>query len=738
MLRVFQMIKIKGNYIILLILLLACLFRLGSYNIVPLFSDTANYARISAEISKGDYWLTGPNASDKPPVFFYVQAAFFALFGVHESVALLPSFLAGLIGVVLMYAIGKELHSEVAGYWAAFMLAISPTAVEMSGLGLVDGLLVTTILWSFWLLLKQHYFWGGVAIGLAFGVKQTTLAFGPLYLYWIIICAIYRNPDPSRSLWYALKNSVFGFSIVFFSVVYWSIFLAEQRLKIFMDIIWRLGIVEKVSGHGMREVQGSIEWRISELAERFSQMIGVSWHYLAPTFALVIILSVGRVLHSKMNGRTPLLYDLMNLGVVGFTIFYLYVYVFHLNKLGGIAYLYPIFPLVMLSFAFLIADLYAVTASRNGTKLKRFVERPAFKVLPWLLAGILIIWLLNKSINAVKHNIKTAYSKPYQGLESVSKRLEEYVGPKSIIFSNHTLWGLGYYLQGFHNRRESYQLKKHLEYMKSVLYSEPYTNSYILFYRSLYYEIEEVRKQLSGQFTLKPEFESAEGNFRFFRIIPANLNYTDPIAKQGLVWNNEWEQWTKEQIQQRWQPENLEIETRINAQTGNQEVLLNVSPAPFDLLFADSVEILIENPLMNVQRSIHSKWPIFMKYEKIEIHFILRDQTLEEQVRAKYPQITNLGIQTSRKEIRVLASGKMKGDLLDLRSSFRFSQKKDYTDIQLREIQINEWDLFWLTRIFKNRLIQPLKINRQALFDSNLVRIESHSRANHFYYKGSL
>ena len=736
MIRIFQMIKIKDNYIILLILLLACLFRLGSYNIVPLFSDTANYARISAEISKGDYWLTGPNASDKPPVFFYVQAAFFALFGVHESVAVLPSFLAGLIGVVFVYAIGKQVHGEVAGRWAAFMMAISPTAVEMSGVGLVDGLLVTTILWSFWLLLKQHFFWGGVAIGLAFGVKQTTLAFGPLYLYWIIICAIYRDPDPIRSLWYALKNSVFGFSIVFFPVVYWSIFLAEQRLKIFMDIIWRLGIVEKVpAGYG--EFQGSIEWRISELSERFSQMIGVSWHFLAPAFALGFALSVGRVLHSKMNGRTPRLYDWLNLGVVGFAIFYLYVYVFHLHKLGGIAYLYPVFPLMMLSFAFLIADLHAVTEILNGTQLRRIIVLPGFKLLPWLLAVILTIWLLKNSINTVKHNIKTAYSAPSQGLNSVSKRLEEYVGPKSIIFTNNTRWGLGYYLLGVHNRTEDYQLKKHLKYMKSVLYSEPYTNSYILFYRSLYPEIEEVRKELSGQFTLHPEFESAEGNFRFFRIIPENLNYTDPIAKQGLVWNNEWEQWTKKQIQQRWQPDNLEIETRINAQTGNQEVLLSVSPAPFHLLFADSVEILIENPLMNVQQSIHSKWPIFMKYEKIEIHFILRDQTLEEQVRAKYPQITNLGIQTSRKEIRVFASGKMNGDLLGIRSSFRFSQRNDYTDIHLREIQINEWDLFWLTRIFKNRLIQPLKINRQHLFDSNLVRIESHSRVNHFYYKGS-
>ena len=224
MFHITEKIKIQQNYIILIILLLACLFRIGSYNIEPLFSDTANYARISAEISKGDYWLTGPNASDKPPVFFYIQALFFALFGVYESVAILPSLIAGLVGVILMYVIGKQVHSEAAGLWASFMMAISPTAVKMSVLGLVDGILVTIILLSFWLLIKKYFFWGGIAIGLAFGVKQTTLAFGPLYLYLIIICSINSYQKPKRSLWDALKNTIFGFSIIFIPVLGWSIF----------------------------------------------------------------------------------------------------------------------------------------------------------------------------------------------------------------------------------------------------------------------------------------------------------------------------------------------------------------------------------------------------------------------------------------------------------------------------------------------------------------------------------
>ena len=158
-----RMLKVREQYIFLLIFFLACLFRIVNFNVLPLFSDTANYARISAEIAEGDYWLTGPNASDKPPVFFYVQALFFALFGVHATVALISSFIAGLLSVLLVYVLCKNLHGQVAGRWAALMMAVSPAATEMSVLGLVDGLLVTTILWSLWLLSKGCFFLGRIS-----------------------------------------------------------------------------------------------------------------------------------------------------------------------------------------------------------------------------------------------------------------------------------------------------------------------------------------------------------------------------------------------------------------------------------------------------------------------------------------------------------------------------------------------------------------------------------------------
>ena len=105
------------------------------------------------------------------------------------------------------------------------------------------------------------------------------------------------------------------------------------------------------------------------------------------------------------------------------------------------------------------------------------------KVFIFLLGSFLVIWALSNSMDIIKLNIKRSYSQASQGLYSVSKRLQEYVGPKSLIFTNHTRWGLGYYLLGFSPRTEGYEIGARLKYMKSLLKSEPYTKSYILFYR---------------------------------------------------------------------------------------------------------------------------------------------------------------------------------------------------------------------------------------------------------------
>lgn len=84
-------------------MLLGALLRLSIYNLEPLFMDSAYFASLGRSIAEGDYLLQVDHMSDKPPLFFYVQALFFQLLGVSASVAVLQRFLGGMISIGIIY-----------------------------------------------------------------------------------------------------------------------------------------------------------------------------------------------------------------------------------------------------------------------------------------------------------------------------------------------------------------------------------------------------------------------------------------------------------------------------------------------------------------------------------------------------------------------------------------------------------------------------------------------------------
>lgn len=143
------------------IMLLGAVFRLSIYNMEPLFYDAAYYASLGRSIAEGDYLLQVNQMSDKPPLFFYIQAVLFYLFGIFESVALLPSFVGGMLGIGILYFLGKDLYNSVAGILAALLYAMSPGSVLLSAVGFIDSLFMAFVLFSFWTLLHRRYYWTG-------------------------------------------------------------------------------------------------------------------------------------------------------------------------------------------------------------------------------------------------------------------------------------------------------------------------------------------------------------------------------------------------------------------------------------------------------------------------------------------------------------------------------------------------------------------------------------------------
>ena len=60
---------------------------------------------------------------------------------------------------------------------------------------------------------------------------------------------------------------------------------------------------------------------------------------------------------------------------------------------------------------------------------------------------------------------------------------------------------------------------------------------------------------------------------------------------------------------------------------------------------------------------------------------------------------------------------------LEFMSRVRLVPQSYHTYINIIDAQINEWNLTWLTQFLRNRLNQPLKLNRLHWFDLNRVNV---------------
>ena len=170
--------------------------RLGLAAILPLADTTEpRYAEIARIMAQTGDWITpwfdyGVPFWGKPPLSFWTQALSFKLLGVSEFAGRLPSWLANVIIVYLVFTLRRYLHPErdsqaatSAGLWAALIYATTALGFLTAGTVMTDSFLAlgsTLVLTSLVVRLQGGPMaWGWLFfIGLAIGL----LAKGPLIL----------------------------------------------------------------------------------------------------------------------------------------------------------------------------------------------------------------------------------------------------------------------------------------------------------------------------------------------------------------------------------------------------------------------------------------------------------------------------------------------------------------------------------------------------------------------------
>ncbi len=161
---------------------LALLAPLGPLASNRFHRDEAIYSSWGLDIASGRDLLLSGSPVDKPPLFLYTQALSFVLFGPTEVAARLPSLVASVVSVGLIYALGRSLYGRGVGLLAAFLLAASPFAILFAPTAFTDPMMVAWVLAGCLATARGHWGRAGIFLGLAAITKQQGAFFVPLAL----------------------------------------------------------------------------------------------------------------------------------------------------------------------------------------------------------------------------------------------------------------------------------------------------------------------------------------------------------------------------------------------------------------------------------------------------------------------------------------------------------------------------------------------------------------------------
>lgn len=174
----------------------------------PWPADEPRFALVARDMVHSGQWLIpmigGDTYADKPPLFFWMMAGFYALTGSLRIAFLLPSLLAALASVALVYDLGRRLWHREAGLAAGLLLLGTVQFVWQGRQAQIDATVCFWIVLGLYGLLRhlllgpdwRWYYLGCAAAG--FGIITKGVGFLPLLVLipYFLLRAARWSPRP--------------------------------------------------------------------------------------------------------------------------------------------------------------------------------------------------------------------------------------------------------------------------------------------------------------------------------------------------------------------------------------------------------------------------------------------------------------------------------------------------------------------------------------------------------------
>jgi len=184
--------KTNKKYILLIILLLGLSLRIIFFTGTAT-SDELTYYEYAHKVTQGTFSIELSHFSFRLGVI-YPPALFFFIFGINELSANGFVLILSLLGILLIYFLGKEMFTERAGLIAAFLLSIFPLDIFYATRLLPDlpsaFFMALTVLFFFYAErgFKPALFFtlSGISFGIAYLMKEVSLLLGLFFFGHIL------------------------------------------------------------------------------------------------------------------------------------------------------------------------------------------------------------------------------------------------------------------------------------------------------------------------------------------------------------------------------------------------------------------------------------------------------------------------------------------------------------------------------------------------------------------------
>ena len=236
----------------------------------PWPADEPRFAQVAREMVESGQWLFptrgGEFYPDKPPVFMWLIALCYQLTGQLRIAFLLPSALAGLGTLWLVFDLGRRLWGEKVARSAVLALAFTPQFLVQAKAAQIDAVV------CFWITLGcyglvRHFLlgpaWSWYAaswVAMALGIVTKGVGFLPLLM--LVPLAIWRRPATASG------------QQVWCMRAWWGPALMLGTLALWLVPMWI--VVERIHSPELLAYRDNILLR--QTAERYAH----AWHHIKP------------------------------------------------------------------------------------------------------------------------------------------------------------------------------------------------------------------------------------------------------------------------------------------------------------------------------------------------------------------------------------------------------------------------------------------------------------------------